>query len=245
VPLPLTVIRCRASGLKAMLLNLLPGRPSRIVTRVTLVSGSCRWTAPSAVVANVLPSRPGRRRRRDDPERYHRPRFLPRLCPCRCALRSPRPRWGGPKCATKARRVGVWPDRSPQFSFRRARPNRSQARPLAPRTDSTSDAEHMLRRVGPARGPSAGAVLGRWRACLAERTRRPPSCFQLPLRERTEHVVVAGRGVVAEDQGERVEVEVTQVVDPAADALAGAAARAPFAAAGTVFGDGAASEPER
>src|SRR5262245_41828992 len=79
--------------------------------------------------------------------------------------------------------------------------------------------------------------------------RWPNSSFQhflrLPLSERIEHVVVAGRGVVAEDQGERVEVEASQVVDPAADPLAVAPAFTPFTAVGVVAGHGAAVEQER
>src|SRR5262249_53972675 len=42
-------------------------------------------------------------------------------------------------------------------------------------------------------------------------------------RNRPEHVVVAGGGVVAVDDRSGVEVERAEVVDPAADALAGAA----------------------
>src|SRR6187455_3062079 len=68
----------------------------------------------------------------------------------------------------------------------------------------------------------------------------PTGRFVFRLVLKIEHVVVAGRGVVPEDPGEPVEVEVPQVVDPAADALAVAAARAPLAAVGVVPGDRAA-----
>src|SRR5947209_5147659 len=87
-------------------------------------------------------------------------------------------------------------------------------------------------------------------ACLAVRT--PPAALlssrttsTFRLGERIEDVVVAGRGVVREDQSEHIDVEASKVVDPTADAFAAQAAGASVAAVGMVFGDSAAFESER
>src|SRR5262245_65331166 len=90
----------------------------------------------------------------------------------------------------------------------------------------------------PARRPCAGR-----RPAGEELTWRLGPYRPLFLPSDTEHVVIARRGAVPEDQGESVEVEQPQVVDPAADPLA--IARVPLAAVGVVLDGGAALESER
>ena len=73
----------------------------------------------------------------------------------------------------------------------------------------------------------------------------PTGRFVFLLISKVEHVVVAGRGVVREDRGQRIEVEDAEVIDTAADPLTISAALASFAAVGVVFGNGALHEVER